>query len=130
MKTSNLRTLGLSILSLFLTSSAIAQVQPITISLKSYAFTPAPIVLKVGTAYRFHLSNDAGKGHSFSAPEFFAASAVVQEDSTKVVKGAVDLDSGEAVDITLTPMKAGSYALTCTHFLHSTFGMKGQITVQ
>ena len=30
----------------------------------------------------------------------------------------------------LTPNRAGTYPLTCSHFLHTTFGMKGTIVVQ
>jgi plastocyanin len=47
-----------------------------------------------------------------------------------VKDGAVEVDEGQSVDVTVTPIKPGTYPLTCTHFLHETFGMKGQIVVQ
>ncbi len=122
----------------FLASLAVAaagaQAQPapqtINVSLTNYAFSPSTITLKAGTTYRLHLSDDAGKGHDFSAPEFFAASAVAPEDQAKVKDGGVDLDGGESADITVTPQKPGTYRLTCTHFMHSMMGMTGQIVVQ
>lgn len=103
---------------------------PIAISLTNYAFTPSAINLKAGTTYRVHFTNDGSKGHNFNAPEFFAASQIAQADQSKIDEGSVELDPGQAVDITVTPNRAGSYSLNCTHFLHTMLGMHGNITVQ
>jgi plastocyanin len=103
---------------------------PLTITLSSYAFAPATITLKSGTAYRLHFVNSASKGHNFSAPEFFAASTVAPADQSKITDGAVELDDGQSADITVTPNKPGTYNLECTHFMHSMFGMTGKIVVQ
>jgi uncharacterized cupredoxin-like copper-binding protein len=113
-------------------SAAAAQAQEqIHVSLTTYAFTPSTITLKVGTPYRLHLTNDSGKSHDFTAGAFFAASTVTPEDKAKVEEGSeIDLDAGQSVDITVTPNRAGTYPLTCSHFLHATFGMKGTIVVQ
>ncbi len=117
-----------------LLAAAAAQAQPapqtINVSLTSYAFSPSTITLKAGNTYRLHLSDDASKGHNFSAPEFFAASTVAPEDQARIKDGAVELDGGEAADITVTPQKPGTYPLRCTHFMHSMMGMTGQIIVQ
>ncbi|HEX4533564.1 MAG TPA: cupredoxin domain-containing protein [Rhizomicrobium sp.] len=104
--------------------------QQMNISLTSYAFAPDTLTLKTGTAYRLHLTNDASKGHNFSAPAFFGAATIASQDQAKVKDGAVEVDEGQSVDVTVTPIKPGTYPLTCTHFLHETFGMKGQIVVQ
>ena len=115
-------------------AAAPAQSQPapqqIDVSLTSYAFTPATLNLKAGTPYRLHLTNNASKGHDFSAPEFFAASTIDPADAAKVDKGEIEVDEGQSVDVTVTPMRAGSYPLACTHFMHSMMGMKGEIVVQ
>ena len=104
----------------------------ISVSLTNFKFTPNTITLKSGTTYTLHLVNNGGSAHDFAAPEFFKASTVAAADKSKVDSddGDVDLDSGQSVDITLTPTKPGTYKLTCTHFMHETFGMVGQIVVQ
>ena len=109
---------------------AAAQTAAINISLTSYAFTPGTISMVAGTTYRLHLSNDASGAHSFSAPEFFAASQIAPADQGKVKDGNVELDGGAALDLTVTPSRAGTYSLDCSHFLHSMLGMHGKIVVQ
>ena len=109
---------------------AAAQTAAINISLTSYAFTPGTITLVAATTYRLHLSNDASRAHSFSAPEFFAASQIAPADQGKVEDGKVELDGGEAIDLTVTPTRAGTYSLDCSHFMHSLLGMHGKIVVQ
>jgi uncharacterized cupredoxin-like copper-binding protein len=103
---------------------------PITITLTDYAFAPASFDLKAGTTYQLHLVNNSSKGHNFSAPEFFAASQIAPEDMAKVKNGTVELADGQSADIAVTPGRAGTYAFVCTHFMHKTMGMHGEITVQ
>jgi uncharacterized cupredoxin-like copper-binding protein len=117
----------------FLLVSAYAQsATPITVTLTNFAFTPSTVTLKSGTTYTLHLVNNGGSAHDFAAPEFFKASTIAPADKSKIDSddGDVDLDSGQAVDITVTPAKPGTYKLICTHFMHQTFGMTGQIVVQ
>jgi len=104
--------------------------EPISVSLTDYAFTPAAINLKASVTYRVHFVNAGSKNHNFAAPEFFAASLVAPEDQTKVKGGTVAVDSGQAVDVAMTPGRAGTYAFTCTHFMHNMMGMHGKIIVQ
>ncbi len=104
--------------------------QTVTVTLTSYAFTPSTIELKADVPVKLHLINSAEKAHNFSAPEFFAASAVAPADQSKIADGAIELDGGQSVDVTLTPGKPGTYDLKCTHFMHTTLGMTGTITVQ
>lgn len=119
------------ILLLAVNGGAVAQTATaVNISLTNYAFTPSAINLKAGTTYRMHFTNDGSKGHNFNAPQFFAASQIARGDESKIDDGSVELDPGQAVDITVTPNRAGTYSLDCTHFLHSMLGMHGNITVQ
>ncbi len=104
--------------------------ESLSVSLTDYAFSPATLSLKAGTAYSLHLANAGSKDHDFSAPEFFAAAQVAPEDQGKIKNGTVAVDSGKAVDITVTPQRPGTYSLKCTHFMHSSMGMHGTITVQ
>jgi plastocyanin len=103
---------------------------PISVSLTNYAFTPSVLNLKAGITYRMHFTNDGSKEHNFNAPEFFAASQVTPADRGKVEEGSVELDSGQAIDLTVTPSRAGSYSFDCSHFMHSMLGMHGKIAVQ
>lgn len=127
-------TIGLVLLATQLPSGELraqpAVPETVTVELSNFKFSPREISLQRGHAYRLHLVNAAGGGHDFSAPAFFAASAIAPEDRGKIADGKVKLSGNQAVDITLTPRTAGTYPLTCTHFMHSGFGMKGQITVQ
>ena len=49
---------------------------------------------------------------------------------THPVAGKIEIPSGQAVDIHLTPMAAGSYSIVCTHFLHQSFGMRGTALIE
>jgi uncharacterized cupredoxin-like copper-binding protein len=110
-------------------SASDAQTNVVTVTLSSYAFQPSALTLKAGEPVTLHLVNSAQKSHDFAAPDFFAAAAVATPDQAKVAEGRVDLDAGASADITLTP-KAGTYSLTCSHFLHSMLGMTGTIVVK
>jgi plastocyanin len=114
-----------------LSAPAFAQeATPLTITLSSYAFAPSTITLKSGTTYKLHLVDAVTKDHNFAAPEFFAASTIAPADQSKVQDGAVEVDDGGSVDVTVTPNKPGTYNLTCTHFMHTMLGMTGKIVVQ
>ncbi|HYZ48565.1 MAG TPA: cupredoxin domain-containing protein [Sphingomonas sp.] len=102
----------------------------IEIRLANFSFTPNKIELKSGGAYRLHLVNTANGGHNFDAPEFFAAAQVAPSDQARIRKGTVELKKGESVDIRLVAPAPASYKLRCSHFLHSSFGMTGEILVR
>lgn len=113
-----------------LSTGAYAQTA-ITVSMTNYAFTPSTLTLKAGETYRIHFSNDAGKGHDFTAREFFQSSTIVTADKSKLEDGEeVELDGGQSADITLTPNHPGTYPVRCAHFMHSMLGMTGKIVVQ
>ena len=99
----------------------------VEIVLTSFSFTPDTLHLRAGVPVRLTI-RDAKGGHNFASPKFFAAARIAPEDAAKVRRGKIELEGGEAVTIRLVPAK-GTYKLTCTHFLHTSFGMKGSIVV-
>jgi plastocyanin len=107
-----------------------SQAKPVTIELSSFKFTPASETLQHGTAYRIHFVNTSSGGHDFVAKELFAGSVIAPEDRAKVTNGSVDVGGSESVDVRLIPNRTGSFKVHCSHFMHSTFGMTGTITVQ
>jgi uncharacterized cupredoxin-like copper-binding protein len=104
--------------------------QDLQITLSNFSFNPNSFRLQRTMTYAIHLTNSASGGHSFSAPGLFAAVTVAPEDRAKIVNGKVEIPAGQTVDITVTPMMAGSYPIVCSHFLHSTFGMKGEAVIE
>ena len=99
-----------------------------SVDLANFSFTPNAITLQAGVPTVLRLRNVGGGGHSFAAPEFFAASRVQPESAALVQKGRVEVPAHSTVDINVIPA-AGQYALKCTHPLHAAFGMKGTIVV-
>ena len=103
--------------------------QKVEVELSSFAFTPATIALAHGRPYVLELTNTSGGGHNFSAPAFFAAARIAPADRAKIGKKGIEVGGGETVAIHFTAPAAGRYKLRCTHFLHSSFGMNGEIVV-
>lgn len=118
-------------LAAFSPTGALAQTTaPIAITLTDYAFAPGTLDLKAGTAYQLHLVNNGSKSHNFSAPDFFAAAQIAPADMAKVKNGTIEIGNGQSADVTVTPGRAGTYEVVCTHFMHKMMGMHGEITVQ
>ena len=106
-----------------------AQGAAVSVTMSNFKFEPATVQLRAGAPIVLHLVNTAGGGHSFSAPQFFAAAAIAPASKGLVHDGRVEVPKHSAVDVALTPA-AGQYPLKCTHTLHSAFGMKGSIVVR
>jgi plastocyanin len=100
----------------------------VTVRLSNFAFDPEHVRLKSGALVRLRFVNESDDGHSFSAPNFVAASTF-QSGSPAPVDGAVEVASHQTVEITLIPNVPGTYPFECTHFLHSSFGMHGTVEV-
>jgi plastocyanin len=121
--------------SLFVAAPALAQAinwstaTPVTVALSSFAYAPSTVRVPAGVPVRLILSNESNGGHNFAAPEFFAAATVRQEDRASIRRGSVEVRRGSSVTITLVP-RAGRYRLRCTHLLHTSFGMSGEIVVE
>jgi plastocyanin len=101
----------------------------VTVTLENFKFQPNPVQLRAGQPAVLHLVNTAGGGHSFTAPEFFAAAKIAPASQPLVRDGKVEVPKHSAVDIALTPV-AGDFPLKCSHTLHAAFGMKGMIVVR
>lgn len=101
----------------------------IEIDLSNFKFTPSSVTLHHGNAYLLHFVNKAGGGHDFVAKAFFAAAGIAPVDRGRVANGEVELGGGETADIRLAAPAPGRYEAHCSHFMHSTFGMRGEIIV-
>lgn len=110
-------------------SSEGSNARTVEIDMTNFAYTPKAITLRRGVPYRLHFVNKAGGGHDFVAKEFFAQAAVDPASRSTVRKGEVELGGGESADVRLVATRAGTYDVHCSHFMHSTFGMKGKIVV-
>jgi plastocyanin len=95
------------------------------IHLSSYGFAPSPIRLAAGAPVTLTFVNDSGKGHDFSAKEFFAASRITAGNA---LNGKVDLNARESKSITLVPAP-GTFHVHCSHFMHDALGMHTEIIV-
>jgi plastocyanin len=102
--------------------------QVVAVQLSSFDFTPSTIRLHAGQPVTLRLTNTSSGGHNFAAREFFAA-AQVTSGQNAIREGAVEVPEGQTVSVQLTPAR-GTYRLRCTHTLHSTFGMRGEIVVE
>ena len=114
--------------SLLLIAMPVAAQAPavVSIELSSFAFAPETIRLRADTPVTLRLTNAGRGGHNFSAPEFFAAA---RPSGAALRNGAIEVPSRQTVTVTVTPRR-GTYRLRCTHTLHSTFGMRGEIVVE
>ena len=111
-------------------ASAAGAAAPVaTVELSNFKFTPNTIQLHAGAPVVLHLANVGSGSHNFSAPGFFAAAKLDAQAAALVHDGKVEVPGHSAVDLPLVPA-AGQYPLKCTHTLHSSFGMKGLITVR
>lgn len=104
-----------------------ARAERVEVTLSNFAFAPRSLHLKAGQPYVLHFTNAGSGGHNFSAPEFFASAQYpsgVGPDG-----GVVELHKGAAANVSLVPA-TGQYKLKCSHFLHATMGMTGDIVVE
>lgn len=101
----------------------------VNVRLADFSFKPNALSFEKGQHYRLHLSNEGSGGHNFSGAKFFAAVRIDAADQALVQKGKVEVPKGGSVDIGFTPVTPGRYKIKCTHFLHSSFGMKGTAVI-
>jgi plastocyanin len=96
------------------------------IDLVSFAYRPAPIVLRAGQPVTLMFVN-RGKGtHDFTAPAFFGSARML---AGQAPRGAVVLRGQQSAKVTLIPA-AGRYQVHCTRPFHKMMGMKTTIVVQ
>ena len=99
----------------------------VPVHLYSFGFGPSPILLKAGIPVTMVFNNDAGIGHDFKAPAFFANSRIVAGHVEG--EGSVMLMPHKSMSVTLIPTR-GTYEVHCGHFMHTQMGMKSTIFVQ
>ncbi|HEY6814749.1 MAG TPA: cupredoxin domain-containing protein [Croceibacterium sp.] len=109
-------------------SQAGAQAAEQHVELSNFDFSPKEIHLRAGQPVALVLANTAGGGHDFAAPEFFAAARIEPADAGLIEDGEIEVPAKSTRTVHLVPA-AGTYKLTCTHAMHTMFGMKGMIVV-
>ncbi|UAK23192.1 cupredoxin domain-containing protein [Sphingomonas nostoxanthinifaciens] len=122
---------------LLLTSSAAGAQQTdwsraarVDVDLSSFRFRPAILHLKHGQAYTIVFHNSADGGHDFVAKDFFAHAMLAPAARRTVSDGEVELHGGESATISLIAPPSGTYEAHCSHFMHKTMGMTGEIIVE
>jgi plastocyanin len=104
--------------------------ETIEVDFSNFAFSPEKLQLKQGVVYRLHFVNKTTGGHDFTAKAFFADAQIDPEDQAALKDGVVSLSGQQTADVRLVPGKAGHYDAKCSHFMHATMGMKGEVEVQ
>jgi uncharacterized cupredoxin-like copper-binding protein len=105
-----------------------AEAQVVDVKLSSFHFTPDVVHLKSGQPTALKLTNAASMEHTFTAPEFFAATQVAPGDAARVAEGQVELAPGATVVLHLVPA-VGEFQVVCTEFGHALLGMRGKLVV-
>lgn len=100
----------------------------IEVQLRNFEFVPSTLRLQRGVPVVLRLVETAGS-HSFAAPELFAASTLDPATAQMIRNGKVEVGEG-GVELRFTPNTPGTYAFHCTHFMHTSFGMKGTAVVE
>jgi plastocyanin len=107
-------------------SPAIEQAPVRVIYLQSYAYAPSPIRLQAGRPVTLQFVNRAGKGHDFTARNFFRSARIL---AGRVSDGEIDLGARQSARVTLIPA-AGRYPVHCGRPFHKALGMRSVILVQ
>ena len=113
---------------LLFAAPAVAE-ETLQVNMSNYEFAPNTLQLRANNSYRLRLTNTARGSHDFDAPQLFAASSIAPADQSKVADGAIEVEGGQTVEVNFTPTRAGTYKFHCSHFLHSAFGMTGEVVV-
>jgi uncharacterized cupredoxin-like copper-binding protein len=100
----------------------------VTVTMSEYHFAPARIELRRGVPYRLHLVNNGSELHEFTAPDFFRAAGVRNPRALVADGHEAVLRPGEAKDVFVVPLRAGTYKLSCAD--HEHLGMAGEIVVE
>jgi uncharacterized cupredoxin-like copper-binding protein len=101
--------------------------RPLEVVLADFSFTPETLRLAEGHPYRLHFLNQGSGTHDFSAPDFFRTVALPPGAAS--LPDRIVVARGANAEVTLVPLRKGSWASECTVPLHSTFGMTGKVVV-
>jgi plastocyanin len=103
----------------------------VEVHLSNFKYAPQTIVLENGRSYVLRLVNDGGGGHSFTAPDFFAAATVEPDDRVWLTEGEVEVPGRLIRQIRFTaPATPARFKVKCTHAFHKMLGMSGWIVVR
>lgn len=125
-----MRQSAFAVLALLISAPVVAQPAAVEVRMSNFKFEPRSIQLRSGQDYALTLVNESGGGHSFAARDFFAAASVNAADRALVREGTIEVPGHERRTIRFRAAPAGTYKVKCTHTLHGTFGMKGEIVVR
>ena len=107
-----------------------SQPVPIEVRLSNFKYEPRTIELKSGQEYVLTLTNDSGGGHNFTAMEFFTAASIAPAERAAIDDGTVEVPGHQRRLIRFRAPAPGAFKVKCTHTLHGTFGMRGEILVR
>ena len=125
-----MRVFAFAALALFAAAPAVGQPATIEVRLSNFKYEPRTIELRAGQDYVLSFTNESGGGHNFTAKEFFAAASVAAADRAAIAKGRVEVPGGARRAIRFRAPAPGTYKVKCTHTLHGTIGMRGEIVVR
>jgi plastocyanin len=94
------------------------QERTVQMKASNFKFEPNNILTYRGDRINFEVENVSGTEHNFTIT-----------DPQGDVLQSVDIAAGKKVAIGVTFSEAGIYHFHCDEFLHSLFGMKGQVEV-
>ena len=112
-----------------------SRAETIAVTLSEFKFGPARLSFRRDVPYRLRLRNTGAKDHTFVSASFFkaiAAGKLVSAEGKKTVPylASIAVPPGAEKELFFVPVRAGTFGLTCTLFLHETFGMEGEITIR
>jgi uncharacterized cupredoxin-like copper-binding protein len=102
----------------------------VEIDLSNFSFSPSSLALQQGVPYRLHFVNKTSGGHDFTAKDFFEAATIDPADQALVKNGKVSLKGSETADVGVVAGRVGHFDVVCSHLMHATMGMRGDIVVQ
>ena len=100
----------------------------VTVKMTDFDYAPSALTFAAGKPVKLMLVNAGSDLHDFSAPAFFAGSAL-KPGSTGPAGGKIAVAKNQTAEIDLVPGAPGQYPLECTELLHAMLGMTGTITV-
>ena len=125
-----MRLSALAALAMLASAPLVAQPATVEVRMSNFKFEPRSIQLRAGQDYALTLINQSSGGHSFAARDFFAAASVNAADRALVGQGKIEVPGHQRRTIRFRAAPAGTYKVKCTHTLHGTFGMNGEIVVR
>jgi uncharacterized cupredoxin-like copper-binding protein len=125
-----MRASAFAALAILATAPALAQPATIEVRLSNFKYEPRTIELKAGQDYVLALINESRGGHNFNAKAFFAAATIPAADRAAIQDGSVEVPGHQRRAIRVRAALPGTYKVKCTHTLHGTFGMRGEIVVR